>query len=53
MWPGARIAGETNRSAIDLATATHARGGPRIVLASVAYSGRTISEDFFTSLVLL
>ncbi|MEU4209502.1 cation:proton antiporter [Streptomyces sp. NPDC026206] len=53
VWLGARMAGETNRSAINLAVAMNARGGPGIVLASVAFGAHIINEDFFTSLVLL
>jgi len=31
----------------------HARGGPGIVLASVAYDAGIVGEDFYTSLVML
>jgi Kef-type K+ transport system membrane component KefB len=53
VWLGARLAGESSRSAINLAVAMNARGGPGIVLGSVTFGAGIISEDFFTSLVLL
>ncbi|GHC55129.1 cation:proton antiporter [Streptomyces cinnamoneus] len=53
VWLGARLAGEGNTSAVNLAVAMNARGGPGIVLASVAFGAHIINEDFFTSLVLL
>jgi Kef-type K+ transport system membrane component KefB len=53
VWLGARAAGESNRAATNLAVAMNARGGPGIVLASVAFGAHIISESFFTSLVLL
>ena len=39
--------------AIDLAVALNCRGGPGIVLATVALDANIISPQFFTSLVLL
>lgn len=53
VWLGARIAGEPQRRAIDLAAALNCRGGPGIVLATVALDAGIISTQFFTSLVLL
>ncbi|MEV5238668.1 cation:proton antiporter [Streptomyces cinnamoneus] len=53
VWLGARLAGEGNTAAVHLAVAMNARGGPGIVLASVAFGAHIINEDFFTSLVLL
>lgn len=53
VWLGARIAGEPRRRAIDLAAALNCRGGPGIVLATVALDADIISSQFFTSLVLL
>jgi len=53
VWLGARLAGEPPRSAVDLAVALNARGGPGIVLATVTYSAGVINADFFTVLVIL
>jgi Kef-type K+ transport system membrane component KefB len=50
---GARLAGEPRQSSRYIALATNARGGPGIVLASVAFGAGIISEEFYTSLVLL
>ncbi len=50
---GARLAGEPATGARNLALATNARGGPGIVLASVAWGAGIVSESFYTSLVLL
>ena len=38
---------------MNLAIATNARGGPGIVLASVAYEAGIISSAFYTTLVLV
>ncbi|WP_330260186.1 cation:proton antiporter [Streptomyces murinus] len=53
VWLGARLAGESSAAARNLAVAMNARGGPGIVLASVAFGAHLINENFFTSLVLL
>ncbi|MER5310701.1 cation:proton antiporter [Streptomyces sp. NPDC002773] len=53
VWLGARAAGESHPAATNLAVAMNARGGPGIVLASVAFGAHVINESFFTSLVLL
>jgi Kef-type K+ transport system membrane component KefB len=50
---GARLAGFTGLDVINLAVATNARGGPGIVLASVAYEAGIISAAFYTTLVLV
>ncbi|HLW52157.1 MAG TPA: cation:proton antiporter [Candidatus Angelobacter sp.] len=50
---GARLAGFRGLDVINLAVATNARGGPGIVLASVAYEAGIISAAFFTTLVLV
>jgi Kef-type K+ transport system membrane component KefB len=50
---GARLAGEGRRGAWNLAVALNARGGPGIVLASVALDARIIDDGFYTSLVML
>ena len=42
-----------NATALNLAAALNARGGPGIVLASVAYEAHIINENFFAMLVLL
>jgi K+:H+ antiporter len=50
---GARLAGFRGLDVINLAVATNARGGPGIVLASVAYESGIISAAFYTTLVLV
>lgn len=50
---GARLAGFRGLDLINLAVATNARGGPGIVLASVAYESGIISAAFYTTLVLI
>jgi Kef-type K+ transport system membrane component KefB len=50
---GARLAGFGWRSSVNLAVATNARGGPGIVLASVAFDAHIINAEFFTTLVLV
>jgi Kef-type K+ transport system membrane component KefB len=52
-YAGARLAGEERFGARNLAAALNARGGPGIVLASVAFDGKIINEGFYTVLVLL
>ncbi|MGE5111276.1 MAG: cation:proton antiporter [Acidobacteriaceae bacterium] len=49
---GARIAGFSWPSSVNLAVATNARGGPGIVLASVAFDAGIINAQFYTTLVL-
>ncbi len=50
---GARFAGFGWLDATNLAVALNARGGPGIVLASVAYEAGIINATFYTTLVLL
>jgi len=50
---GARLAGFSIPSCVNLAVATNARGGPGIVLASVAYAAGIINAPFYTTLILL
>jgi len=49
---GARLAGFRGLDVVNLAVATNARGGPGIVLASVAYDAGIINAAFYTTLVL-
>jgi K+:H+ antiporter len=53
VFAGARLAGETPRLSLHLAVAVNARGGPGIVLASVAYDAGIIDRSFFATLVML
>ena len=53
VWIGARVAGESPVGARNLAAALNARGGPGIVLASVALAAGIIDQSFYASLVLL
>jgi Kef-type K+ transport system membrane component KefB len=48
----ARLAGFRGLDLINIALTTNARGGPGIVLASVAYDAGLINGAFFTTLVL-
>ena len=50
---GAKLAGFGRLDAWNLAVATNARGGPGIVLASVAYDAGIINAAFYTTLVLV
>ena len=47
-----RLAGFRGLELINLALTTNARGGPGIVLASVAFDAGIISNAFYTTLVL-
>jgi Kef-type K+ transport system membrane component KefB len=53
VYAGARIGGEPRNSAVNLAMAMNARGGPGIVLASTAFGAGIIDERFYTTLVML
>jgi Kef-type K+ transport system membrane component KefB len=48
----ARLGGFRGRDVLNLAITSNARGGPGIVLASVAFDAGTINAAFFTSLVV-
>jgi Kef-type K+ transport system membrane component KefB len=50
---GARMAGFRGLDVLNLAVATNARGGPGIVLATVAYDAGIVNAQAFTTLVLL
>jgi Kef-type K+ transport system membrane component KefB len=52
-YAGARLAGEGRAGARNLAVALNARGGPGIVLASVALDAGIIDLSFYTTLVML
>jgi len=53
VYLGARAAHESAGTSTDLAIALNARGGPGIVLASVALDAAIISETFYSALVML
>jgi Kef-type K+ transport system membrane component KefB len=53
VFAGARLAGETSGSSLNLAVAMNARGGPGIVVASTAFAAGIISQPFYAVLVLL
>jgi K+:H+ antiporter len=53
VFAGARLAGETPGSSVNLAVAMNARGGPGIVVASTAFAAGIISQPFYAVLVLL
>jgi Kef-type K+ transport system membrane component KefB len=53
VYAGARVAGETSRSSVNLAVAMNARGGPGIVVASTAFAAGIISQPFYAVLVML
>lgn len=52
-YAGARMVGEGRAGARNLAVALNARGGPGIVLASVALDAGIIEVSFYTMLVML
>jgi Kef-type K+ transport system membrane component KefB len=52
-YVAARMTGEGKAGARNLAAALNARGGPGIVLASVAFDAKIIDEGFYTILVML
>ncbi|KUH38185.1 MULTISPECIES: cation:proton antiporter [Streptomyces] len=52
VYLGARWAGRPRAGALNLAVAMNARGGPGIVLATLAYDARIINATLFTTLVL-
>jgi Kef-type K+ transport system membrane component KefB len=53
VYLGARVAGESSASSVNLAVAMNARGGPGIVVASTAYAAGIIDQPFYAVLVLL
>ncbi len=53
VYVGARLSGLRGAGAVNLAVALNARGGPGIVLASVALDAAIIGSDFYASLVML
>lgn len=53
VWIGARWSGETPAGARNLSVALNARGGPGIVLASVAYDAGIVDQGFYAVLVML
>lgn len=48
----ARLAGFKKRDVVNIAVTTNARGGPGIVLASIAFDSGIINAPFYTTLVL-
>jgi K+:H+ antiporter len=50
---GARLAGFRTSDAVNLAMTLNARGGPGIVLASVAFDAGIINAQFYTAMVLV
>jgi Kef-type K+ transport system membrane component KefB len=53
VYLGARLSRENRFMSASLAIAMNARGGPGIVLASIAFAAGIINETFFVSLVML
>jgi Kef-type K+ transport system membrane component KefB len=53
VWVAARWAGESSDGARNLGVALNARGGPGIVLASVAFDAAIIDQGFYAVLVML
>lgn len=53
IYIGARLSGEKHSTSMNLGIAMNARGGPGIVLASLALDAKVINENFYTTLVLL
>lgn len=52
VWPTMRIAGHSGMAAWNFSVAMTTRGGPGIVLASLAYSVGIINQIFFVTLIL-
>ena len=52
VWPAMRIAGHSAVTAWNFSVAMTTRGGPGIVLASLAYSVGIINQTFFVTLIL-
>jgi Kef-type K+ transport system membrane component KefB len=52
-YGGARLAGQNRSGALNLSVAMNARGGPGIVLASVAFDAGIINDELFLTLILL
>jgi Kef-type K+ transport system membrane component KefB len=52
-YAGGRLAGLPHRSTLHLSVALNARGGPGIVLATVASAAGIINEEFYIWLILL
>jgi Kef-type K+ transport system membrane component KefB len=52
-YAGARLAGQNSAGAANLSVAMNARGGPGIVLASVAFDAGIIGDELFLTLVLV
>ena len=53
IYAGARLAGEPSTNALNIAVAMNARGGPGIVLASLAYEAKIVNQAFYAILVML
>jgi Kef-type K+ transport system membrane component KefB len=53
VFAGARMAGTGARGSLNLAVALNARGGPGIVLASLAYDAGIIDQGFYATLILV
>src|SRR5207302_6820761 len=53
VYAAARLAREDRETAVNLAVALNARGGPAIVLATAALDAHVIGERFYVDLVLL
>jgi Kef-type K+ transport system membrane component KefB len=53
VYLGARLGGQASASSWNLAVALNARGGPGIVVASVAYGAGIIDQPFYAVLVML
>lgn len=52
VWLAGRLAGFRGLDLFNLAITTNARGGPGIVLASVAFDAGIISSQFYTTLIV-
>lgn len=52
VYLGARISGSTPMGSLNLAVALNARGGPGIVVATVAFDAGIVNSAFFATLVL-
>ena len=53
IWWAAKLARYPSKTSLDIAMTMNARGGPGIILASIAYDAKIINLSLFTTLILL
>lgn len=53
IWCAAKLARYSSKTSLDIAMTMNARGGPGIILASIAYDSKIINLSMFTTLIIL